>query len=99
MKLKVSKNHEEHLLSRHKIEADLEFDAVVPARKDIIQKLAESFSVEPDLVVVKNVDVVFGTHKAKVHAYTYKSKEERDRISLSTFEEHKEEVLSGNEAI
>ena len=80
MKLKITKNHEEHLLSRHKIEADLEFEKGVPTRKEILEAIAKSISVEPDLVVVKNIAVIFGTHKAKVLAYSYKTKEDRNRI-------------------
>lgn len=80
MKLKINKNNEEPLLSRNKIEADVEFEKAVPAKKEVIETIAKSISVEPDLVVVKKIDVSFGTHKAKVHALAYKNKEERDRI-------------------
>ena len=80
MKLKITKNHEESLLSRHKIEADLEFEKGVPPRKEVLEAIAKSLSLEPDLIVVKNIDAVFGTHKAKVLAYSYKTKEERNRI-------------------
>ncbi len=80
MKLKITKNHEEQLLSRHKIEADAEFDKGAPPRKEVLETIAKSLSIEPDLVVVKNIDVIFGTHKAKIYAYSYKTKEDRDRI-------------------
>lgn len=80
MKIKITKNNEEPLLSRHKIDADLEFDKAVPTRKEVIESLAKSISAEPDLVVVKKIDVAFGTHTAKVLAYSYKNKEQRDKV-------------------
>lgn len=80
MKIKIVHNSEEHLLSRHKITADMEFENAVPARKDVIQKIAEMISVEPDLVVVKKIDGALGSSKAKILAYAYKNKEERNRI-------------------
>jgi len=80
MKIKLTKNHEEKLLSRHKIEADLEFEKGVPPRKEVLEAIAKLVTVEPDLVVVKNIKVAFGTHKAKVLAYSYKTKEDRNRI-------------------
>jgi len=80
MKLKINKNIERSLLSRNRIYAEVEFDAAVPPRKDIIQKLAESLSVEPDLIVVKKIEPSFGSKKASIAAYVYKNKEERDRI-------------------
>ena len=90
MKLKIIKNLERTLLSRNRIYAEVEFDAAVPARKDIIQKLSESLSVEPDLIVVKKITPGFGSKKAIVAAYVYKNKEERDRI-----EEKKKLVRTG----
>ncbi|MBS3115261.1 hypothetical protein J4482_01385 [Candidatus Woesearchaeota archaeon] len=80
MKLKINKNIERSLLSRNRIYAEVEFDAAVPPRKDIIQKLAELLSVEPDLIVVKKIEPSFGSKKASIAAYVYKNKEERDRI-------------------
>ena len=58
----------------------MEFEKGVPPRKEVLETIAKSLSVEPDLVVVKNIKVAFGTHKAKVLAYSYKTKEERNRI-------------------
>ena len=81
MKLQIKSQKEEELLSRNKVEAELEFeDSAVPSRKDIITKIAEMIKSEPDLVVVTKVDTHFGSHKAIVHAYAYKNKQERDRI-------------------
>ncbi len=80
MKTKILHNKEEELLSRNKVDAEVEFDAAVPARKDVITKLAESLGVAPDLVVVKKIEVIFGSQKAKVLAYSYKSVEDRNKI-------------------
>ena len=80
MKLKIIKNVERPLLSRNRIYAEVEFDAAIPARKDIIQKLSESLSVEPDLIVVKKIDPGFGSKKANIAAYVYKNKADRDKI-------------------
>lgn len=80
MKLKITKNDEEPLLSRSKINAEVEFDSAVPARKDIIQQLAGSISAEPDLVVVRKINSIFGANKANISAYLYKNKESRDKV-------------------
>ncbi len=80
MKLKILKNTEEPLLSRNKIEAEVEFDGAPPARKDVIAAVAEVNGVKPELVVVTKIDPKFGFHKAAVTAYSYKDEKSLDRI-------------------
>ncbi len=80
MKVKILKSADRPLLSRQRIFAEVEFEAAVPARQDIIKSIAEQSGTKPELVVVKKIDPSFGSHKASVAAYVYKNKADLDRI-------------------
>ena len=80
MKIKINKTLERPLLSRSRIYAEVEFEKAIPPRKDVIQKLAEMLSADPNLIVVKKIHPFFGSHTARIAAYLYTSVKERDRI-------------------
>ena len=105
MKLKINNKKEEPLLSRNKVDGEVEFDAAVPSRKEVLKSIADQTGSEPELVVVTKIDPGFGSRKAKVSAYVYKDKkaldqvEEKKKFARTGFkEEKKEEAAATAEA-
>lgn len=80
MDLSVIKENEQPLLSRKKITAEVSFEKQTPATKDIQAKLASALNIKENLIVVKKVSQEFGSRKAGILAYVYKSEEELKKI-------------------
>lgn len=94
MELKIIKKQDNPLLSRTEIKAELNFfKEPIPKKEDVKKKLASIEKANENLVVVKTIYSSFGTGKADVVAYIYKSEEE-----LKNIEPQKKEKKAGGEA-
>ena len=71
MDLKITEKKEEPLLSRTRITAEISFDAVTPSNKDVKAKIASALKANENIVVIKNIKVLFGKKEAKVIGYQY----------------------------
>lgn len=104
MKLKILKNKEEPLLSRNKIDAELDFDNAVPARKEVLQEIAKQTGSKPELIVVVKISPSFGSKKAKILAYSYQKEEdlvkieEGKKLSRTGFNRAKPKAAAGQAA-
>ncbi len=77
MDLKITKKKDNPLLSRAEIEAESSFfNESTPKKEDIKKKISNMEKADEKLVVVKSIYNDFGTGKADVLAYIYKSEEE-----------------------
>ncbi len=75
MKLTINKKYEEPLLSREKILATASFENAVPARNDVLNEIASKAGAKAEVVLVSSIKPSFGSKKAEIVAYVYKSKE------------------------
>ena len=73
--LNILEKKENALLSRVEITARISYDKATSSNKEVQEELAKQLSVDPSLVVVKQILPVFGQKESKVNAYTYKDKD------------------------
>ena len=77
MDLKIIKKQDNPLLSRVEVEAEVEFfNEPTPKKDDVKKKVVSMEKADAKLVVVKNVYGDFGSGKADVLVYIYKSEDE-----------------------
>ncbi len=81
MDLKIIKKQDNPLLSRIEVEAEAEFfNAPTPKKEDVKKKIVSMEKADEKLVVIKNIYGNFGSGKASVLAYIYKSEDELKKI-------------------
>jgi ribosomal protein S24E len=77
MDLKIIRKQDNPLLSRTEIQAESSFfNESTPKKEDIKKKISTMEKADEKLVVIKNICNDFGTGKADVLTYVYKSEEE-----------------------
>ncbi len=95
MELKIIKKQDNPLLSRIEIKAELNFfKDPIPKKEDVKKKFASIEKANESLVVVKTIYSSFGTGKADVVAYIYKSEKELKNIEP----QKKEKKAEGEDA-
>ena len=75
MKLKVIKESEMPLLNRKAVNLEMEFEGATPKKDDIAKELVSLLKTKDSLLKVKNVYTHYGSNKADVKAYVYKTEE------------------------
>ena len=90
MDLKIIKKQDNPLLSRVEIDADADFfNEPTPKKEDIKKKIASMEKADEKLVVVKNIHDQFGSCKASVLVYIYKSEDELKKTEPKKKEDKK----------
>ena len=84
MKLEIKEKIENPLLERSEVSGTIEFDKVTPGNEDVAKEIAGKNSVEPKLVVVKNIYTEFGNHAATFNANVYKNMAALEKNEMMT---------------
>ena len=97
MELKIINKEPEPLLSRTKVEVEIEFDKATPSNEDVKAQLVKDLGKDEKLIVVKNIYTNFGLKKAKSMSYVYDDEESLKRIEPQPKKkaEKKEEKAEG----
>ena len=80
MKLELLEKKEMPLLSRTRLQFNLEFDKSTPKRDDIRKEVAKKAGVDESLTIIRHVYTKFGKREAKVIAHVYKNLEDMKKI-------------------
>lgn len=91
---------EEPILGRSEVVYVIEKKATSPSRIELQKEIAKKEKAKPELVVVKNIDVQYGTNEFKVTALIYSNADDYKRLvskalakkSVIPVEEPKEEA-------
>jgi len=83
MELKILRKTEEPLLSRTKVESEVEFDKATPSGQEIKSSLAKKLGKDEKLLDVKNIYTIYGLKKANILCYAYENEEVLKRIKIN----------------
>jgi len=75
MNVNVLSTHENKLLDRKEVEAEIAFDGATPKRADLKQAISGKIAANPDFMVLRKVASSFGKKSVKITAFVYHSKE------------------------
>ena len=75
MNVNVVKSHENGLLSRKEVDAEISYDGATPKRADIKTALGGKIGVNPEMMVLYRVMSKFGSRMVKISAHIYHSKD------------------------
>ncbi len=89
MELKLLKETEMPLLSRKRINLEVNFNGPTPSQKEILKELSSMLKTKEELISIRHIYTKYGAQKAKVIAHLYNSLEE-----LKNIEEIKKKKLS-----
>ncbi len=94
MELKFISEKENPLMQRKEVEFIIEhIKDKTPSRKEIKDLLKAVKNYDPELVVIKKIESIYGIGKEKVLVFIYDNKEIMEKIEDSyLFEREKEEV-------
>jgi len=81
--LKIISEKENHLFKRKEIVLEVHSE-ISPNKKLVVEKIAEKFSVSPDVVAVKKIHGIFGSHIFKIICTIYKNKEDKETFEKET---------------
>ncbi|MBI4144304.1 hypothetical protein HY486_03590 [Candidatus Woesearchaeota archaeon] len=82
MKLEITSQKEQTLLSRKQVGARIIYDKATPSKDTIKQEIAGQLKAEPALIALGKIETIFGTTEAKVTAYVYENKEKMALIEI-----------------
>ena len=82
MELKILNKKEEPLLSRIKVESEIEFESATPSEKEVKSGLAKTLGKDEKLLDIKGIYTLYGLKKAKVLCYAYENEEILKRIKI-----------------
>ncbi|MEM0356731.1 MAG: hypothetical protein QXV16_02400 [Candidatus Anstonellales archaeon] len=71
MKTKIIAKKMNTILSRIEYVINMSFDGATPSIKDIRQNLVSYLGVEPDRLVIKNIEQRYGSRELKINCYVY----------------------------
>ena len=96
MKLDIIDKSENLLLSRVEVNASASFEGkTTPSEENVKSEIAKLLESDSNLLVVKKIDMSYGSNFAKILAYQYISKEERDKLEpLLLMQEKKAEQIN-----
>ena len=75
--LKIISKKENALFKRKELVFEFHSE-ISPNRKLVTEKIAEKFSLSPDLVAVKKISGIYGSHLFRITCTIYKTKEEKE---------------------
>jgi len=80
MELKISEEKDNPLLHRKEVIAEITFDKATPSNAEVSKELADKLKAKEELIVIKKIAGGFGSTSAKVTAYVYADKEQKERV-------------------
>jgi ribosomal protein S24E len=92
--MKIIKNIDNKLLSRHEIELEVESDKN-KSYAEMAKIIAEEFKTDEDKIIIDSIKGSFGSEIIKVKAKVYSSKELRDQALKRKTKTKKEEKKDG----
>ena len=75
MQIEVIKEENNKLLNRKQLQLKIQYEAATPARKEVRDKVAADFKIEPERVIIDNMQTAFGKKEAKAYVKIYESAE------------------------
>ncbi|HYC19976.1 MAG TPA: hypothetical protein VEF35_05085, partial [Candidatus Bathyarchaeia archaeon] len=75
MQIEVIKEENNKLLNRKQLQLKIQYEAATPARKEVKDKVAADFKVEPERVIIDNMQTAFGKKEATAYIKIYESAE------------------------
>jgi ribosomal protein S24E len=98
LNIEILDKKENILLSRVKITAKISYDkTATPSKTDVIKSVSKALDIDSNLLALKKIDSIFGTTTAKVSAYQYFSKEDKEKLEKKTRKEKRAEKKSAEE--
>jgi len=90
LNVEITNKTENILLSRIEVEGKIEFSGTsTPSTEDVKKDVSKTLDVDKDLVVIKNINTMYGESRATIKVYQYISKDERDRLEPKIVESEK----------
>ncbi len=71
MEVSVVSQNDNQLIGRKEFVLDVSFEGATPKRSEIKDVVCRKVGANPDLSVVRRIDVSYGTHIARVLLHTY----------------------------
>jgi ribosomal protein S24E len=75
MQIEVIKEENNKLLNRKQLQLKIQYEAATPARKEVRDKVAADFKIEPERVIIDNMQTAFGKKEATAYVKIYESAE------------------------
>ncbi len=85
MDLKLKSVKENKVFDRKEIIAEIRFSGSTPKRYEVLEALSKSLEVEPELIVIRNINNVYGGSRAIVFARVYFDKKTLEDVELGHF--------------
>ena len=85
MDLKLKSVKENKVFDRKEVVAEIRFSGSTPKRFEVLEALSKSLEVDPELIVIRNINTVYGGSRAIVDARVYFDKKTLDNIELGYF--------------
>ncbi len=85
MDLKLKSVKENKVFDRKEVVAEIKFSGSTPKRYEVLEALSKSLEVEPELIVVRNINNVYGGSRAIVYARVYFDKDTLKNIELGHY--------------
>ncbi len=78
MEFEIIEQKENLLFKRKEMQINLEAQ-ITPSKKEIIEKIAEKFSVNPENISIKGIHGKFGSKDFTININIYSSKEDKEK--------------------
>ena len=75
LNIKIINENQRKLLERRELDIEAIFDGPTPKKQDLLKEIASLTKTKENLIVLRRVNQVYGTSKAKVLVYVYSSEE------------------------
>ncbi len=85
MDLKLKSVKENKVFDRKEIVAEIKFSGSTPKRYEVLEALSKSLEVDPELIVIRNINNVYGGSRAIVYARVYFDKKTLNDIELGHY--------------
>ena len=85
MDLKLKSVKENKVFDRKEVVAEVKFSGSTPKRYEVLEALSKSLEVEPELIVIRNINNVYGGSRAIVYARVYFDKNTLKNIELGHY--------------
>ena len=80
MDIKIRNDKQNKSLERREIEFFGEGEKTTPARKEVLESLAQKLAVNEKFIMVKRIENVYGSHEFEGTANVYSSKERMNQL-------------------
>lgn len=68
---KIEKDWYNKLLNRRELELIISYESSTPKREEVRKFLSDQFDVSIDRIIVEEIQSIFGSQKARIHAHLY----------------------------